>query len=129
MNANTTALTTIALAGVLFVGCARESFQSTDESNSNHRDLMTQDPVQKQDTEVTMKAEDYMRIAREAIEGKMRVQEEATVEVRYDGEHVIVTFGWMPPPGIDRSDVLGPDYAAQVTIHRYSGKVLKILGG
>lgn len=67
---------------------------------------------------------DALRIAKEAIEGKVNTQEGAPVTVEMEDDCYIITFVHINPP-----DTLGPDYDAMVTIDATSGEVLEILGG
>jgi uncharacterized membrane protein YkoI len=63
-------------------------------------------------------------IARNAIAGKVDLQDGAPVRVDHRQDRYIVTFVHRLPPGIR-----GPDYDAEVTIDDQTGEVLKLLGG
>jgi len=67
--------------------------------------------------------EESIEIARQAIAGKVELQEGAPIEVEFRGKHYIVTFVHYTPP-----HMLGPDYDAKVTIDAESGAVIEILG-
>jgi hypothetical protein len=65
-----------------------------------------------------------VEIARRAVAGRITLTEGGPVTVDAVGDAYVVTFKYEAPP-----DVLGPDYDAQVTLERATGKVLKILAG
>jgi hypothetical protein len=58
--------------------------------------------------------------AREAIAGRITLQEGAPVEVRSQGGHYVVTFIHMNPP-----HTLGPDFDAQVHIDAETGELVE----
>jgi hypothetical protein len=65
-----------------------------------------------------------IEIARGAVAGKVNLHEGEPVTVDVVEDTYVVTFEHVLPPGR-----LGPDYDAQVTLDRATGKVLKILAG
>ncbi len=68
-------------------------------------------------------AEEAIRIATLAIEGKITRQGSDPPEVIREGRRLVVTFPRNDPPG-----TLAPDYDARVTLDAVSGQVLSILG-
>jgi uncharacterized membrane protein YkoI len=72
---------------------------------------------------MTTKSE-AIEIAKKAIEGKVKPQENCPITVERKKFRYIITFVHINPPG-----VLGPDYDAKVTIDVQTGQVLDILGG
>lgn len=67
--------------------------------------------------------EEAVRIAREAIKGRLSVPDSVQGEVFMERSRVVVEFPTNYPEG-----VLGGDYYAKVTLDRNSGEVIEILG-
>lgn len=65
-----------------------------------------------------------IKIAEQAISGKLETQPGAPVKVTIEGEKYTVIFERINPP-----NTLGPDYDAKVTVDAETGEVLEILGG
>ena len=65
-----------------------------------------------------------LAVARNAIAGKVNLQEGSPVRIDHRKDRYVVTFVHHLPPGIR-----GPDYDAEVTIDDQTGEVLKLLGG
>ena len=68
--------------------------------------------------------DEAIKIAKKEIRGKIKLQEEAPIEVELKNDRYIVTFVCILPP-----DTLGPDFSARVTIDALSGRILEILSG
>ena len=65
-----------------------------------------------------------LEIAKESIEGKVKIPSDIAPLILEEDEKYIVVFPTNLPLG-----VRGPDYYARIDIDKFSGEVLKILGG
>jgi uncharacterized membrane protein YkoI len=65
-----------------------------------------------------------IKIAKNAISGKIELQEGSPIEVVLKTGLYIITFIHVNPP-----EILGADYDAEVTIDAKTGQILGILGG
>lgn len=64
------------------------------------------------------------RLARAAVDGLVEVDDGGPVTVERRGQHWVVEFERVNPPG-----VRGPDFDARVTLDARTGEVVEILGG
>ena len=76
-----------------------------------------------EDKEEMITKSQAIEIARAAIRGRVKTYEGAPITVELKDRDYIVTFGWLPPKGAKGGPIMGPSYAARVTLDAYTGSV------